>query len=115
MYRQLLAVGARGLYLPDLIIYHHVPAERLTKRYHRRRIFWEGISTSVFQRWHPPSVPCVLGIERWVYRKALVGLLSRARSLLWTDREPGVSFSGELDFLYLLGLLYGRHIYGEPK
>ena len=35
MYHRLLALGARGRYVPDLVIYHHVPAARLTKRYFR--------------------------------------------------------------------------------
>ena len=43
MYHRLLAVGARGRYLPDLIIYHYIPPERLTKRYFRRWCFWRGV------------------------------------------------------------------------
>ena len=31
MYHRLLAHGARGRYVPDLVIYHHVPAARLTQ------------------------------------------------------------------------------------
>ncbi len=35
MYHRLLARGAHGRYVPDLVIFHHVPATRLTKRYFR--------------------------------------------------------------------------------
>src|SRR6185295_12354154 len=36
------AAGARGLYQPDMIVDHHVPASRLTKSYFRRWWFGKG-------------------------------------------------------------------------
>jgi glycosyltransferase involved in cell wall biosynthesis len=40
------AAGARGLYAPAMELHHHVPAERLTRRYFRRWWFWKGIARS---------------------------------------------------------------------
>src|SRR5207248_5317763 len=36
------AAGARGRYVPEMVLYHHVPASRLNKSYFRRWWFWEG-------------------------------------------------------------------------
>src|SRR5205085_10102619 len=33
---RLLAAGGNGLYLPELVIYHYISPERLTRGYHRR-------------------------------------------------------------------------------
>jgi GT2 family glycosyltransferase len=45
MYERLLAVGAQGFYTPDLIVFHHIFPERLTKRYFRRWAFWNRPTT----------------------------------------------------------------------
>jgi glucosyl-dolichyl phosphate glucuronosyltransferase len=41
------AAGVRGFYLPDMIVRHSVPADRLTKRYFRRWFYWHGISRMI--------------------------------------------------------------------
>jgi hypothetical protein len=38
------AAGARGMYIPEMILEHHVPARRLTHKYFRRWWYWKGIS-----------------------------------------------------------------------
>src|SRR6266542_1775781 len=48
MYQRLRAAGARGLYLPQLIVYHFIPRERLTKSYHRSWCFWKREPASRF-------------------------------------------------------------------
>jgi glycosyltransferase involved in cell wall biosynthesis len=69
IYFRLLASGAKGLYLPNLIIYHHVPPERLTKSYFRRWCFWHAVSLGLLDRTR--KLPCryLLGIPRWRFRK----------------------------------------------
>src|SRR5262249_28672224 len=39
MYLRLIASGAKGLYLPDLIVYHYIHPARLTKQYYRHWCF----------------------------------------------------------------------------
>jgi glycosyltransferase involved in cell wall biosynthesis len=36
--------GIKGFYLPDMIVEHRVPVERLTRQYFRRWHYWNGIS-----------------------------------------------------------------------
>ncbi|MCU1383326.1 MAG: hypothetical protein JWL71_2023 [Acidobacteria bacterium] len=41
------ASGARGFYLPDMVVHHLVVAERLQKQYFRRWLYWHGISRAL--------------------------------------------------------------------
>ena len=41
------AAGLKGFYIPDIVVRHLIPAERLTKAYFRRWFFWRGISRAM--------------------------------------------------------------------
>ena len=41
-YRRLMAADILGYHVPELIIHHHIPQDRLTKKYHRRWCYWRG-------------------------------------------------------------------------
>ena len=56
MYLRLVRSGARGLYLPHLLVYHHICASRLTPGYFRRWCFWRGVSRGLMDRAHPMPV-----------------------------------------------------------
>lgn len=110
LYGRLLAHGARGMYLPGLIIHHHIPSERVTKSYFRRWCFWRGVSLGLLDRTR--RLPCayLFGIPRWHYRNALRGLFSTAKHLVVKPKNPAQAFAAELGVWDWLGLLYGRHI-----
>ena len=108
MYERLLAAGARGMYVPELVIYHFVPTERLTKRYHRAWCFWQSVSSAVLDRIRPQPTAYVLGVPRYFYGRALRGTLRLAR--IW-NREPADRFSKELALWELAGFFYGKHFY----
>src|ERR1041385_188390 len=105
MYQRLRAAGARGLYLPQLIVYHFIPRERLTKRYHRSWCFWQSVSSAVLDRIRPQPIPYVMGVPRYFYGRALRGMFRVA------DREPASRFSNELSLWELAGFFYGKHFY----
>lgn len=73
------AIGARGLYVPEMSLYHHVPATRLTPSYFRRWWFWKGISKHRLEQRHPVTelgvdlsrVPKIAGVPRFMYGSAL--------------------------------------------
>ena len=115
MYHRLLAAGARGLYLPDLIIYHYVSPERLTKKYFRRWCLWRGVGMGLLDRQHSQAVPYFLGVPRWLYGKATRGLVGRTKALLRSGQRPDQVFSDELAVWDLAGFFYGRHFYHPPK
>lgn len=109
MYHRLLALGARGRYLPSMAIYHHVPAERLTKRYFRRWCFWRGVSLGMMGRTRPEPVPYLAGVPRYrfgVAARAVTTLLG-----LGPARDRAARFEAELAWWDLAGLLWGRHVY----
>lgn len=109
LYGRLLAHGARGMYLPNLIIYHHIPSERVTKSYFRRWCFWRGVSLGLLDR--KRRLPCayLFGIPRWHYRNAMRGMVSTTKHLVVKPRNPAQAFAAELGVWDWLGLLYGRH------
>jgi len=111
MYRRLLAIGARGLYLPDLIIYHYIPPERLTKKYFRRWCFWRGVSRGVIDRDQKSSVAYLSGVPRWLYGRAARGILNLTKDTLHRGKNFAKSFSDELAIWDLAGFFYGKHFY----
>lgn len=102
------AAGMRGLYVPDMWLYHHVPAERLTRQYFRRWWFWKGISRARLNRIHPETAtvpgpdarPTVAGVPRDVIGEAArrtVGLIRH----LGTNRAKAAEH--EMFLAYLAG------------
>jgi glucosyl-dolichyl phosphate glucuronosyltransferase len=110
-YFRLRATGAKGLYLPHLVIYHHIPAERCTKRYFRLWMFWHGVSLGLLERRASSPVARFLGVPRWRFREAAAGALSAMSGLVVTPREPARAFARQLTLFELSGMLYGRHLY----
>ena len=75
LYGRLLASDAKGMYLPNLKIYHHVVPERLTKKYFRSWCFWRGVSLGLLERTRKQDCAYLLGVPRWHYRSAARGLI----------------------------------------
>ena len=113
LYGRLLAHGAKGVYLPGLIIYHRVLPERMTKKYFRRWCFWRGVSLGLLDRKRKLPVAYLFGIPRWHYRNALQGVASTMTHLVVTPKDPSKVFADELGFWDWLGLVYGRHFRRE--
>lgn len=111
LYHRLLAAGARGLYLPNLIIYHHVTPDRLTKSYFRSWCFWRGVSLGLLDRTRKLPCPYLLGIPRWRYRQAAKGVVSKMTEFFVKPNDPARAFARELGIWDCLGLLYGRHFH----
>lgn len=107
-HRRLINAGLYGMYVPDLIIYHHIPAERLTHKYYRRHALWGGISDGLSERDKKAAVRHLLGIPRFRIGRAVRGLVSLPRHLL-SSSGAGLAFADELATWELLGFIYGRY------
>lgn len=112
LYFRLLAIGAKGRYLPDLVIYHFVPAERMTKRYFRRWCFWCGVSRGLIDIEYAAPVPYVAGIPRYMFGKAAREGMHALRSSVIRGLADDDRFASELNFWDLAGFIYGKHFYG---
>jgi glycosyltransferase involved in cell wall biosynthesis len=110
MYHRLLALGARGRYVPELRIYHFVPARRLAKRYFRQWCFWRGVSLGIIDRDRPAPVPYLCGIPRYQIGRAARGLL-HVLGIPPAGHEPRNRFESELAMWDVAGFFYGKHFY----
>ena len=113
------AAGVRGVYAPELSLRHIIPAARLNKRYFRRWFYWRGISrarlyaaagldmeapeqTAIDFR----TVPHVLGVPRYLYRKALASAWHAITAAVRGDRVA--AFDHELWVCFFAGILAER-------
>ena len=109
-YRRLENAGLYGLYVPDLLIYHYIAPDRLTRRYHRRWVFWRAISQGVLDRTVPEPVRYLAGIPRYRFGKVLRALLALPQHLL-RKGSKGQAFSDELASWDFAGFVYGKHFF----
>jgi glycosyltransferase involved in cell wall biosynthesis len=79
------AAGLVGYYLPDMVVEHIIPTDRLNKEYFRRWFYWRGISRAMLyaqtgKDMEAPEqsqldfskVKHVFGVPRYMFRSALV-------------------------------------------
>jgi glycosyltransferase involved in cell wall biosynthesis len=111
MYHRLLAAGARGMYVPDLIIYHHIHPERLTKSYFRRWHFWRGVSSGRLDQRQPQPIPYLFGVPRYLFGSAARASLRMLPGIVGFRKDPAGLFGDELKVVDLFGFFYGKHFY----
>jgi glucosyl-dolichyl phosphate glucuronosyltransferase len=111
MYLRLIASGAKGLYLPDLIVYHYIHPERLTKSYYRHWCFRRGISSGILDRDQRKQVPYLLGVPRYLFGHAARATMQLLKGVAKNRQHPSEKFSNELSFWDLAGFFYGKHFY----
>jgi glycosyltransferase involved in cell wall biosynthesis len=113
MYWRLVDAGARGLYLPDLVVHHHVHPERLRTSYYRSWFFWNGASKGVLGRRRLSQLPAMAGVPRYAVGEALRGVVTWLRGVVPPGR-PADRMAGELPIWHLAGRLYGRYLQRAP-
>jgi glycosyltransferase involved in cell wall biosynthesis len=110
-YNRLLESGARGRYLPQLIIHHFIPAERCTKRYFRKWMFWHGVSMGVLSRQDKGTGPTHLRLEPWRFKQGAKALLTAVANTVGFRKEPSRAFRDEIFVWELVGMVYGATLY----
>jgi glycosyltransferase involved in cell wall biosynthesis len=111
MYQRLIGSGAKGLYLPDLVVYHYIHPERLTKHYYRHWCFRRGVSSGILDRARRKKVPYFLGIPRYLFGQTARATLQILKGVTKNHGDPSEKFSNELSFWDLAGFVYGKHFY----
>ena len=103
------SVGARGLYVPEMVLDHVVPASRLTRSYFRRWWYWKGVSHARLHRIHGQTelgldlrrVPRVAGVPRFLFSNALSDLVGWLRAF-WSQQRTRRAEHGYM-LAYALG------------
>src|SRR5262249_36327865 len=101
------AAGLRGMYIPEMIVHHVIPRDRLNKGYFPRWFYWHGISRAMLYQQARvdmlspeettldfSKVPHIMGVPRYLYRKLLNTMANMLRSRI--DGRKAESFDEEL-------------------
>lgn len=115
MYERLLAAGARGKYVPELIIYHYIPASRLMKSYYRKWFFWRGVSKFEMNQQRREAVPHLLGVPRYLYGRVFRDSGRALMKALAGKSRSSERFSAELRWWDLAGWLYGTRLHSSRE
>lgn len=113
------AAGLKGYYVPEMVVHHVIPADRLSKRYFRRWFYWHGISRAMLYEesrvdMESPEettldflkVPHVAGVPRYMYRTALRNVKDLVRAKI--ERDEVSSFERELWIWFFAGVVRQR-------
>jgi hypothetical protein len=113
------AAGLRGYYLPAMVVHHHVPKERLDKRYFRRWSYWNGVSRAVLYDklavdMESPddsvldfsSVPHLGRVPRYMWRTAAITTLRMIRAAV--RKNEVAAFEHELWLWFFAGVVRQR-------
>ena len=101
----------RGVYRPDVVVYHDVPASRLTPRYFRRWFFAWGQTAGLmlddlYGFVNRADVPHVAGVPRFLYRQFAAQILQWCRT--WTMHDPLERWVEQLYTIRFVGLIWER-------
>ncbi len=113
-FRRVLAAGISGLYVPDFAIYHHIPADRLTRKYHRRWAYWRAVSQGVLDREQREPVKYLFGIPRHRIGRAIRSLFAMPLHRLRTNGKAR-AFADELATWDLIGFIHGKHFFNPDN
>ena len=107
-------IGARGMYVPEMEVHHHIPATRLTAAYFRTWWLGKGVSRAALERMQPVTelgvdlrkTPHVLGVPRYMYGSLLRDAIGLIREGLLGRRER--AFRHQMMAMYFAGYFWAR-------
>jgi hypothetical protein len=114
LFRRTRAAGARGLYVPRMEVFHHIPATRLTPSYCRRWWLGKGISRARVDRMHPLTelgvdlrlTPHVARVPRFMFGDFARDIWQWALALVRRDFPRRLDIESRL--CYFLGYAWER-------
>jgi glucosyl-dolichyl phosphate glucuronosyltransferase len=77
--RQLKRFGYATYYDPRVSVRHHVPADRLTKSWFKRRAYWQGVSDALLESYVDSSPSLLVALKRL---RKLASIAKRPREML---------------------------------
>ncbi len=103
IYNRLMAGKFKGMYVPELVIYHVVPPERLTRKYYRRWAYDHAAALARLERRSRQNVAHVGRVPRYMIGDAVNSLRALAGG------SPAERFSAELQWWTLAGYAVGAY------
>jgi glucosyl-dolichyl phosphate glucuronosyltransferase len=100
--------GKACYYHPKIVVQHHIHADRLTKEWFIKRMYWEGISTALLQE-HLESLSA--GKKIWRLMGAAcrlvfsIGKLANPNTIMNDTNRYAWKCSNEIQIGYIVGLL----------
>ena len=107
VYTRLVRSGHCGIYIPEIVVYHKIGTQKLTKKYHRK---WHTGHGRYYADMQLPSYEQsrwrIFGVPGHIYRQAA------AHTLKWFNRTlrggDGQAFSHEMQVRFCLGFVRQR-------
>jgi glucosyl-dolichyl phosphate glucuronosyltransferase len=115
MFERALAAGMRIAYTPDAVVQHMIPASRARKGHYRQR-YW--LSNEIVFRFLPeiyPNVPMLLGLPRFLIRKAADDMGRYLRALVRRSRSDAFYYELQLVSFARFALEAARHGFRAPR
>jgi len=113
IYDKLLRAGKRGIYCPQLVVYHFMPAYRLSKSYYRQWCFGAGMSKYLMSIYYRPTEDVkLLGVPRWMYRSALESALKKFRAAFAGSEAESLNYENQI--LVFAGFFYAKNLKESP-
>jgi hypothetical protein len=113
------AAGLTGYYVPEIVVQHLIPVDRLTRKYFRRWFYWRGISRAMLyaetgldmekpeeSQLDYSRVPHVAGVPRYMFRSAMTAAVDSAAAAIKGDAVA--SFERELWLWFFAGVVKQR-------
>ncbi|MBA2304676.1 MAG: glycosyltransferase [Acidobacteria bacterium] len=88
---RMVAAGFPGVYEPDAVVQHRVPAERLQLSYFQRWFFDNGVIVAGLERGYPTTPHYVLHIPRHLWRELLADIAGLALASLRLDIRTAIA------------------------
>jgi glycosyltransferase involved in cell wall biosynthesis len=100
IYLRMMSAGMTGYYVPDLIMYHVIPPERVTRSYFRKWAWGQARSLAIMDRRNPQNVAYFGRIPRYMIGTAVKQLPALAGA------DNARRFSAELQWWTLSGFAW---------
>lgn len=110
LYGRLRKAGIKGLYVPELAIYHYIAPSRLTRTYHRRWVLWRAVSKGLLDREKREPVTYLAGVPRYKIGVAVRSLLAIPKHRVG-PKGKAQAFADELKLWDLAGFFYGKFLF----
>jgi glycosyltransferase involved in cell wall biosynthesis len=93
---RMIDAGYRGYYEPSAVVRHFVPRERLERSYFRRWLYQNGQDVSRLESTHAASARRLLGVPRYLWRRAASDAVSMVKAGLAGDSRGRFAASTRL-------------------